>query len=75
MKINKDETGMESDKNEIENGEKETIEIPEITTDEFQNAIKKLKGQQWNQSRRHKSMRRRNERNDETYLQRNRKAK
>ena len=34
---------MESDRNETENGEKETIEIPEITTDELQNAIKRLK--------------------------------
>ena len=52
-----DETEMESDKNETENDEKEMIEIPEITTDDLQKAIKRLKkgkssGQQWNQSRR-----------------------
>ena len=34
---------MESDKNETENDEKETKQIPEITTDELQNAIKRLK--------------------------------
>ena len=39
-----DETEMESDKNGTENDEKETIEIPETTTDELHNAIKKLKG-------------------------------
>ena len=34
---------MEHDKNKTENDEKETNEIPEITTEEWQNAIKKLK--------------------------------
>ena len=38
-----DETEMVSDKNETEHVEKESIEIPEITTDELQDAIKKLK--------------------------------
>ena len=38
-----DETEMESDKNETENDEKEMIEMPEITTDELQKAIKRLK--------------------------------
>ena len=38
-----DGTEMESDKNETENDEKEMIEIPEITTDELQKAIKRLK--------------------------------
>ena len=76
-----DETEMESDKNETENNiedqgtdMKETKEIPEITTEELQAAINRLKKsqisrQQRNQSRRHQSMRRRNERNGETDLQ------
>ena len=34
---------MESDKNETENDEKEMIEITEITTDELQKAIKRLR--------------------------------
>ena len=34
---------MEHDKNETENDKKETNEIPEITTEELQNAIKRLK--------------------------------
>ena len=34
---------MEHDKNKTENDEKETNEIPEITTEELQNAIKRLK--------------------------------
>ena len=38
-----DATEMESDKNEAENDAKELIEIPEITTDELQQAIKRLK--------------------------------
>ena len=52
--------------------------IPEITTKELRTAINKLKRQicrqQWNQSRGHQSLRRRDERNGETDLQRNRKA-
>ena len=48
--------------------------IPEITTEELQSAISKLKNrqisrQQWNTCRRHQSLRRRDERNDETNLQ------
>ena len=46
----------------------------EITTEELQSAISKLKKrhiprQQWNTCRRHQSLRRRDERNDETNLQ------
>ena len=53
---------------------KEMKEIPEVTTDELQTAINRLKKrqisrQQWNQSRRHQSMRRRNERDGEADLQ------
>ena len=52
---------MESDKNQNENDERELIEIPEITTDALQKAIKRLKkgkaaDSKWSQSRRHKSM-------------------
>ena len=55
------------------------MRIPDITTEELQTAISKLKKrqicrQQWNQSRRHQSIRRWDDRNAETNLQRNRKA-
>ena len=58
----------------------ETKRIPEITIEELQTAINRLKKrqicrQQWNQSRRHESLRRRDERDGETDLQRNRTAK
>ena len=38
-----EDTEMEHDKNKTENDEKETNEIPEITTGELQNAINRLK--------------------------------
>ena len=54
--------------------------IPEITIEELQTAINRLKKnqisrQQWNQSRRHQSLRRRDERHGETDLQRGSNAK
>ena len=75
------ETDTKSDTNESETNiedqgtdAKETKEIPEITIEELQAVINRLKKrqcsrQQWNQSRRHQSMQRRNERNGETDLQ------
>ena len=52
--------------------------IPEITTEELQNAISKIKKrqiprQQWNSCRRHQSLLRRDERGGETTLQRDHK--
>ena len=80
-----EETEQEFGENENESSidvhssnSKVTMRVPEITTEELQTAIKKLKGkiprQQRNQSRRHSSMRRWDERNGETNLQRNHKA-
>ena len=82
-----EETEQEHEENETESSidvqNKDTSEmkrIPEITNEELQTAINRLKKmhicrQQWNQSRGHQSLRWRDERNGKTDLQRNRKAK
>ena len=64
---------------DVHNDTDEMTRIPEITTEELQTAINKLKKrqiprQQRDPSRRHQSMRRRDERNGETDFQRNHKA-
>ena len=76
-----DNTETEYDKNETENNiedrgtdTKEMKEILEITTEELQTQKGKISRQQWNQSRRHQSVRRRNERDGETDLQWNNKT-
>ena len=81
-----DESEQEIGENENEsstdvhnNGTDEMTRTPEITTEELRTAInkflkKQITRQQWNPSRRHQSMRRRDERNEETDFQRNRKA-
>ena len=82
-----EETEQEHEENETESSidvqNKDTSEmkrIPEITIEELQTAINRLKKrqicrQQRNQSRGHQSLRRRDERNGETDLQRNLQAK
>ena len=82
-----EETELEHGENETESSIDEQSEdtsemkrIPEITIEELQTAINRLKKrqisrQQWNQSRGHQSLRRRDESDVETDLQRESKAK
>ena len=83
-KLNWNTKRMRLNESSIDEQSKDTSEmkrIPEITIEELQTAINRLKKKrkisrkQWNQSRRHQSLRRRNERDGETDLQRDSEAK
>ena len=68
----------DSEKYDSEHEMSDDKRIPEITTEELQSANQQTQNrqfsrQQWNTCRRHQSLRRRDERNDETNLQRDHK--